>query len=154
MDLAKQLEIEQLCAKVLSRYAVAVGQRDYDTFVDCFTRDGVWQRPGVPALEGHEQIRAFISTSRPPDSLMRHVKGTVLVDVVDEDTATVISYTTVYSHMGSSDMMAPLERPLQVVEYHDVFKRVGEAEWRIARRDTYIPFRSAEAANAARGTGK
>lgn len=141
MDRSKRLEIEQICLSILSRYAVAVGDRDFDAFVQLFTEDGIWHRPGSPEMKGHEDIRAFMVKNRPADTVCRHVNGTAQIDVVDEDSATGISYTTVYNYENHKGGIAPMKGPDYVVEYRDQFRRVGE-DWFIARRDTTLIFRA------------
>lgn len=141
MNRANRLAIEQMCTRTLNRYAVAVGDWDFDAFVACFAEDGIWQRPGSPAMVGHEEIRAFMVTNRPPDAVVRHVNGTVQVDVIDEDNAAAISYTTVYNFEKHTGGIAPMKGPDYVVEYRDRFRRVGE-DWVIAKRDTALIFRA------------
>lgn len=139
----KPIEIEMLCTRTVNRYAIAVGERDYATFAALFTEDGTWQRPGQRQIRGREQIRTFMD-ALPPSTLIRHVNGSVRIDVVDDDRAKGISYTTVYNFEGHDGGIAPMSGPDYVVEYRDDFRRVG-SEWLIAHRDTRIIFRSRDA---------
>lgn len=141
MERSKRLEIEQICTGLLSRYAVAVGDWDFDAFVGVFAEDGIWQRPGSPEMKGHVAIRAFMEKNRPPDTICRHVNGTAQIDVVDDDNARGISYTTVYNYENHKGGIAPMGGPDYVVEYRDRFRRVGD-DWFIARRDTAVVFRA------------
>lgn len=140
MDTKAVLDIEALCTRTVNRYAIAVGERDYDTFAKLFTEDGVWQRPGSAAMHGREQIRAFME-GLPASTLVRHVNGTIRVDVIDETAARGISYTTVYNCEHYTSGIAPMRGPDYVVEYRDRFTRVSD-EWLIAVRDTTIVLRS------------
>ncbi len=144
MDRVRQQEIELACKKTLDRYAVAVGDQNLDVFVAQFAPDAIWQRPGTPALQGHAAIRAFMESPNLP-KLVRHLNGSALIDVLDEENAAGVSYTTVFN--GRSDHeggVAVTEGPDYVVEYRDRFVRVGQ-DWLIARRDTSIIFASLHA---------
>jgi len=140
----RMLEIEWLCTRTVNRYAVAVGERDHETFAGLFTEDGVWQRPGQLQMCGREEIRAFMDRL-PASTLIRHVNGSIKVDVHSDEDASGISYTTVYNRENHDAGIAPMTGPDYVVEYRDRFRRVG-SEWLIARRDTTIAFRAIDAA--------
>ena len=141
MTRSERLEIEQICLGILNPYAVAVGDWDFDTFVGLFTEDAVWQRPGSPEMKGHAPIRAFMVKNRPADTICRHVNGTAQIDVLDDDNATGISYTTVYNYENHKGGIAPMKGPDYIVEYRDKFRRIGD-DWFIARRDTALIFRA------------
>ena len=120
---------------------MAVCRWDLDTFVALFTPDAVWQRPGVPPLRGHAEIRAFMeSQPAPAERVMRHVQGGVVVDVIDAGHARVHSQTTVYS-APPGPLPAPSAVPAMVVEYDDEMVRAGD-DWLIDRRDTVVVFAS------------
>ena len=140
----RALEIEMLCMRTVNRYAVAVGERDHETFASLFTQDGVWQRPGQAPMHGRAEIRAFMD-GLPASTLVRHVNGSIRVDILGDDHASGISYTTVYNRENHVAGIAPMSGPDYVVEYRDRFRRVGN-DWLIARRDTAIIFRSVDAA--------
>lgn len=141
MDRSQSLEIEQMCVRVLNRYAVAVGDWDFDAFVECFAEDGIWERPGSPTMVGRAAMRDYMVANRPPDTVCRHVNGTAQINVIDDNNATGISYTTVYNFENHKGGIAPMKGPDYVVEYRDRFKKVGE-DWLIARRNTSLIFRA------------
>lgn len=71
----------------------------------------------------------------------RHVITNMLVDVVDESSATGVAYAVVFrdrDHGG--DGPAPMRAPEAVVEYRDEFRRTAEG-WKIARRQSIAAFR-------------
>lgn len=144
MDLGMQLQIEALCTRTVNHYAIAVGERDHQGFAELFTEDGVWQRPGQKAMSGRAEIKAFMDRVE-PDTLIRHVNGSIRVDVVDLDNARVISNTTVYNCEKYVEGIAPMGGPDYVVEYRDIMRRVG-SQFLIARRDTRVVFRADYAA--------
>ena len=140
MDADDELAIEARCIRTLNRYAIAVGEHDHAGFAALFTVDGVWQRPGQEPLIGQDQIRAFIETALPKDMLVRHVNGSVRVDVLSKTGARAISYTSVYNMPEYHGGIASMPGPEYIVEYRDVLRREG-ADWLIARRDTFLIFR-------------
>lgn len=139
MDALARIEAERACERLVMRYALAVNAWDLDTFVALFVPDAVWQRPKVPALNGHAEIRRFME-SLPKERVLRHVNGLCMVTVAESgEEAQAISQTTVYETPGRHDYPAPLRGPGMIVEYRDrIVKRGGE--WLFARRDTTVVF--------------
>ena len=141
MDALERLVAQQACTDVVTRYAVAVNAWDLDAFVSLFTPDAVWQRPRFPELRGHAAIRAFMdSLPTPAERVLRHVNGGVLVELIDDTTATVWSQTTVYESGPVAELPAPLKADL-VVEYRDRMVKI-EGAWLISRRDTTQVFKA------------
>ncbi|CAN5308416.1 hypothetical protein BH10PSE13_BH10PSE13_09420 [soil metagenome] len=139
MDALSRIEAERACERLVMRYALAVNAWDLDAFVSLFTPDAVWQRPKVPALGGHAEIRAFMA-GQPGERTLRHVNGLCMVTVDESgETATSISQTTVYETPGRGDYPVPLRNADMVVEYRDRLVKVG-GEWFFARRDTSVIF--------------
>ena len=140
MNTIERLEAQQACADVIVRYALAVNQWDLDAFVALFAEDGSWKRPGTPEMRGRKAIRNFMD-SLPTDRVLRHVNGGVLIEVIDDHTASAWSQTTVYEFPRPSALPAPLSRPDMVVEYRDRLVNVG-GRWLIAHRNTVVVFRA------------
>lgn len=139
MDVLTRIEAERACERLVMRYALAVNDWDLDAFVALFTPDAVWQRPNVPALHGHAQIRAFMA-GQPAERTLRHVNGLCLVELAEDGgSARAISQTTVYETLGHTTVPAPLAGPAMVVEYRDRMVRLDDG-WRFARRDTTVVF--------------
>ncbi|HLY83112.1 MAG TPA: hypothetical protein VKQ71_09000 [Acidimicrobiales bacterium] len=65
----------------------------------------------------------------------------MLVEVIDEQTASAWSQTTVYESPACDALPAPLAGPDMVVEYRDLLVR-PEDRWLIARRDTTVVFKA------------
>jgi uncharacterized protein (TIGR02246 family) len=141
VEAIEELSAQHACAELLARYAVAVNTRDVEGFVQLFTSDGEWHRPGGHSMRGHDEIRAYIDYALPDprERTLRHVNGANLIDVVDADSATSWSQTTVYDSPHSGELPAPLTGPDMVVEYRDHLVRRG-LHWYIARRDTTVVF--------------
>ena len=140
MELIERIEAERACAEVIVRYAIAVNEWDLDAFVGLFAEDGVWERPSSPPMCGRAAIRAFM-VSQPTERVLRHVNGGLLVEVLDERTATAWSQTTVYESPPAESLPAPLSGPDMVVEYRDRLSKVDD-RWLIARRDTTVVFKA------------
>ena len=138
MDPVEEMLIERACERVVALYAEAVNRKDIDAFVNLFTTDAVWQRPAVPAMNGHGEIRAFME-SQPKGRVLRHVNGHAIITVKGPDSASGISTTTVYDWIADHPLPAPLSKPDMVVEYFDQYVKTPEG-WRIARRDTFQVF--------------
>jgi uncharacterized protein (TIGR02246 family) len=135
----ERIEAERACERLVMRYALAVNTWDLDTFESLFTPDAVWQRPGVPALNGRSEIRAFMA-GLPTDRTVRHVNGLCLVTLDESGTsASAVSQTTVYDTPGGGDLPVPIGGVDMVVEYRD---RIVECDgqWMFARRDTTVVF--------------
>lgn len=141
MDSLIRIEAERACERLVMRYALTVNSWDVDAFVALFTPDAVWQRPKVPALNGHAEIRAFME-GQPSERTLRHVNGLCIVTVdEDGDAASAVSQTTVYDTPVQGDYPVPLRGVDMIVEYRDRIVRVG-GEWLFSRRDTTVVFSS------------
>lgn len=139
MDPLARIDAERACERVVMRYALAVNDWDLDAFVGLFTPDGVWQRPACQALEGHDQIRAFME-GQPKRRTLRHVNGLCMVTIGDDGmSASSISQTTVYDTRDHVVLPVPMKGPDMVVEYRDKLRKV-DGGWYLARRDTSVIF--------------
>lgn len=141
MDSLQRIEAERACERLVMRYALAVNDWDINAFVALFLPDAVWQRPHVPAMNGHGDIRAFMEGQN-RDRTLRHVNGLCMVTVADDgQSATAISQTTVFDTPsdgpppGVAGLPVKLIEPDMVVEYRDKIV-LRDGEWRFARRDT------------------
>jgi len=142
MDTLARIEAERACERLVMRYALAVNARDIDAFVSLFAPDAVWQRPGVPALNGHAEIRAFME-GQPRERTLRHVNGLCMVSIDQSgDAASSISQTTFYDTPARGDLPVPLTGVDMVVEYRDRIVKL-DGEWFFARRDTTVIFSAA-----------
>jgi len=140
MDTLQRIDAERACERLVAVYALAVNDWDIDAFVSLFLPDAVWQRPHVPAMNGHAEIRAFMESQDAQSRTLRHVNGLCVVTVADDgQSATSISQTTVYDSPTTGIYPVPLVGVDMVVEYRDKIVRQGD-EWRFARRDTTVVY--------------
>jgi hypothetical protein len=141
MDRIDRIDAERACERLVMLYALAVNAWNIDEFVALFTPDAVWQRPRVPALNGHDEIRAFMK-SQPAERTLRHVNGLCCVTLADDgQSATSISQTTVFDTPVRGVLPVKLMGVDMVVEYRDRMVKT-DAGWLIARRDTTQVFSS------------
>ena len=139
MDTTKRIEIEHLCARLVTAYCLTIDVNDYPAFMELFAPDAEWQRPApLPLLRGHAEFRQYLD-SRDTSILLRHVPSNVQVDVIDADNAKGISYVTAYRCPNYKGGVAPMEGPFIMVEYRDRFVRTPSG-WRIGRRNTVVVF--------------
>lgn len=117
-------EIELL----LTRYARACDDRDFDTVAACFTPDAQAEYSGVRLEPGVANIKAHLAplASLP---LTQHIVGSVSVDI-DGDQARCESYTVAHIVRSAGDGHEVVHRGLA---YSDQLVRTP-AGWRIRER--------------------
>ena len=130
--------IERSCKKLSIAYAKHADFRDYNTFVDLFTEDGVLEIYGQE-IKGRAALLATMS-SRPENRRSLHLLTNIWIDVLDADHAVGGAYLTVFSVDFDGDGPAPLQGARMVGNYEDEFVR-GTEGWRIARRKLTAVFK-------------
>lgn len=134
------LLVEAACRRLAVAYGRFIDLYDDEGVLGLFTPDAVWQRPGQPPLRGQGDIRRFLA-SRDRATLMRHVMSNFMIDVIDADHASGVSYWTGYVAADPAPRMTATARaPFSVGEYHDQYVR-GPQGWRIASRTAHYVFR-------------
>jgi len=132
---ANRLLEKLACIDLIEKVRRAADEGDVDTFVNSFTEDGVWARPGgAAAMEGREAIRATMS-NRPEGRLSLHVGGGIDATLTSPDTATVVSQVTFYATTHTGPPPAPIVPPSKIFQYTDQLVRTPEG-WRIKHRTT------------------
>lgn len=121
--------------KLQAQYGVFADRGDVEGFTGLFAAGGSVEVPEAPAFVGHEAIRASIRALGDLGVTMRHVLTNNVVDVVDADTATGVSYLTVYNSTAEPDATGqrPVAPPATVGEYADSFRRTPDG-WRFQSR--------------------
>ncbi|MEM6627779.1 MAG: nuclear transport factor 2 family protein [Pseudomonadota bacterium] len=143
MDENSRQLIQNACIELSTKFAFHVDHGDAEAVAALFAQDGVFSREGA-LLEGAEGVLNALKR-RPPTRVTRHVCTNILVDVVDENTATGNTYFLLYEgeDPDQSGAALPLTTPVTVGEYQDQFVRT-EQGWKIARRDALGVFRRME----------
>jgi hypothetical protein len=136
-----QVLVEIACTRAITGYCVAADRHDLAGFLNVFTADGVWERPGKGPLRGHGEIAAFFQ-QRPKDVTTCHVSSNVLIEIIDSSTARGTSLATVYRCDGNANSELANISPTSIIQYSDEFRRDEDAQWRISSRTTRTIFRA------------
>ena len=133
-DLERML-IEHACMKLQRQYGVFADRGDIEGFTQLFAPDGSVAVPEAPPFVGHDAIRGSIEALTALGVTMRHVLTNTIVDVVDETSATGVSYLVVYNSTAEADDSGqrPVAPPATVGEYADTFRRTDDG-WRFQSR--------------------
>lgn len=131
----ERMLIEHACGKLQMQYGIFADRGDIEGFTRLFAPDGSVAVPEHPPFVGHDAIRASIEALAALGVTMRHVLTNAVVDVVDADTATGVSYLVVYNSTAAADAngQRPVAPPATVGEYADTFRRTA-AGWRFQTR--------------------
>lgn len=129
-------DVRQACEDLVLDYAYYRDRPDADGVAELFTEDAkltvlgeTWT--GRQAI--HERIVAGMQGPR-----FRHMMSTIRIFPVDANSATGVSYVTVYTS-PPGDGPQPVNGFAGLGEYHDKFVRT-EAGWRIAERTFVLVF--------------
>jgi nuclear transport factor 2 (NTF2) superfamily protein len=134
------MQIEHECARLIKVYCNSIDAHNVGRVVGVFAKDGVWQRPGNPPLNGHAEIRAFVE-HHGVGAVSAHYVTNIVVDVVDEDHASSNAYALVFRGSGTAGTdPLPLSLPRLVVHYQHKFVR-EKGQWYIKYKETRWLFR-------------
>jgi hypothetical protein len=143
VDSISRMQIEHECARLIKVYCNSIDAHDVERLVGLFAKDGVWQRPGNPPLEGRGAIKEFVE-HHGTGAVSAHYVTNIVVDVEDDDHASSNGYALVFRGSGSADNgPLPLSLPRLVVHYQHKFIREG-GQWYIKRKETRWLFRRDE----------
>lgn len=129
------------CADVIHRFYLALDAGEYEALVAQMLPDGVWVRQGK-TLEGRHAVLAALA-QREPGVITTHLVQNLVVDQLDDDTATASMYVMVLRHEGDqphrTTVPMPPIRAVQLVR--DKLVRTSNG-WRIAHKAGGAIFRS------------
>ncbi|HEX2040797.1 MAG TPA: nuclear transport factor 2 family protein [Acidimicrobiales bacterium] len=126
------------CTALIVAYTHLVDHGRAAEVADLFADDGVWESDGS-RYDGREAIRAaFARRQANTARTSRHVCTNVAVEVLDADTATALSYVTLYRADDDAGRRGPVQ-PCLVGDYVDRFVRTPEG-WRFAHRRLVVAF--------------
>jgi ketosteroid isomerase-like protein len=141
VDSISRMQIEHECARLIKVYCNSIDAHDIDRLVGVFAKDGVWQRPGNPPLNGHPEIRQF-AEHHGVGAVSAHYVTNIVVDVLDEDHASSNAYALVFRGKGSAAAgPLPMSMPRLVVHYQHRFVR-DDGRWYIKYKETRWLFRA------------
>ena len=140
MDDLQKMLIERACERLVTEYCHFVDHGEAAKIASQFAEDGVWASGKVVRNGRAEITAAFSQRERNTARISRHVCCNLLIDVIDENSATGVVYLTLYRHDGEAGRRsAPSDVPEIVGEYRDQFVRTAEG-WRFKRRDVGVSF--------------
>jgi hypothetical protein len=136
LSAADRIEIERACERIVYAYSRALDLGNMSAAADFFAENGSFARPMAPdkIIQGREAIRAALLT-RPKALLTKHLATNVMIDVVNRDEASGLSYLTMISTTPPSDAAPPYVSagPVYFGEIKDRFVREG-GDWKILER--------------------
>lgn len=104
-----------------------------------FTDDAVWESNEARA-EGRAELDAMFSAEPDGGRTSRHVASNMAVTITADDTATGLSYFTLYRQIGEKPRIPDLdEQPIILGSYHDDFRLTSDG-WRISHRRAEVGF--------------
>jgi len=140
MDIAKIMEIERECERLIAKYCYYVDHDEATRVADLFTDDGVWKNVNV-TMTGRDRIRAGFQKRQDNQGRMsRHVCTNTLIDVISETEASGTVYMSLYYHDGEVERETSPTNCLQKLgEYRDRFVKTNEG-WRFGYREVISNF--------------
>ena len=139
MDEDRRRAIEWDCTRTLTGFINALDAGDYETMAGLMAENGVWVRPDGDAVGPAGLLEAM--KDRPRDLIVRHVISNILIEVIDEDNATGVTYLTVYRHYGPPPERGPARLAgahMVGVSYNRLVRELGG--WKIGEKRTSRTF--------------
>lgn len=132
--------VEQACARLVARYAIAADFGDHDVAAGCYVPNGRLTIAGR-THEGRDAIRARLA-DQPANQESRHLMGTVVVDRLSATEAKGRCYLALFRGVRTQNANGPLpsEAPFLVGHYDDRFLLTADG-WRFSERRLTTTFR-------------
>ena len=124
-------EIEADCARLINLYAALNDAARWADVAALYAEDGSMTRPTAPDAPVIGRAAILAAFEARPARVTRHLTGTIVVEVIDRDTATATSAMLLFT--------APDAPPL-VGGFTDRFVRVAGEGWRFAERRGSLTF--------------
>ncbi len=141
-------EIESRCRALMTRYVSCIDNQDLDGLLDVFAEDVQWDRPGMPAMQGHAELRRFFEhvwrtrADLRPEARDMHLITACAIEVLGPQRARGSTWCLRYTVPDAARVPArTTHAPDLLVVYRDVFALAG-GEWRIVDHRTQHQFRS------------
>jgi hypothetical protein len=133
------VETRLACEATVIEFITSFDARDLDGMLAVFAENGCWKRPDGEVV-GRAALSEFMKR-RDPAIMLRHVMSNLRTRLIDEKTAVVDSYFTVYRYdfaLGESGP-APMSGPRTVGQYHDTLIRSDDG-WQLSLREFSFDF--------------
>jgi hypothetical protein len=122
--------IERICNGLIVRLIHHYDHGEAEQAAALFVPDGVWVKSNIP-YRGREAIVASFSVQ--PDRVMRHFTSNILVEVQDEERASVVTdYLAFVGRRADGNAEAPLDLPASLGEWRTSLVATADG-WRIER---------------------
>lgn len=122
----EQLEVRADIGDLVTRYCIAVDDRDIEGVADLFTEDGSFGHQSDPGVVGREAIREHYTERLSGLVYSYHFAHNNIVDFSGGDEATGV--VNAHAEMGFEGALT-----IAALRYHDTYRRV-DGMWRFARR--------------------
>ncbi len=140
MTRSERHEIEHECAKLINRF-YHLFNVELSSVVDLFTEDGILDFGGWKLGPGPEAMRQPLydggKNTREGVEIVLNTVSNIVIDVIDENTATGVSYDTFWEHgYYDGNLMgrpAPVSAPIGLNVWNDEFRCVDD-EWKFSKR--------------------
>jgi hypothetical protein len=129
----------EICDAV-NRFFRALDDADYENCCLAFSDDGRWHRQGK-LLQGVEMIRSALH-DRGTDFLTRHLITNMVSRAVEEETAEVSFYSTVFAHRGPRGPEPPAMGAPTVLAVYEASLVRERGSWRIKSLSSTPSFRN------------
>jgi ketosteroid isomerase-like protein len=136
-----RLTIENAVKRAVVTLWAALDSGDFEAVAASFSNDGVWHRQGKQ-LAGPSGVRTAMA-ERPKSARTRHLITNTLISIVDENSAEMQFYLTVYQHTADpadAPPPAPMSVPLTVALAHASMRKEA-AGWKIRELKSADTFR-------------
>jgi ketosteroid isomerase-like protein len=145
MDDLQRLLIERACGRLVAQYCHVIDHGEAARVAELFTEDGVWASPENTMTGRAAILKGFTNRQNNKGRMSRHVCNNLLLDVIDENTASGVVYLTLYRHDAEEGRRtSPAQPPAVVGEYRDRFRNTADG-WRFERREIVVSFAPSKA---------
>lgn len=139
MNSIDRMLIEHECMKLAIAYCYHADDYNHDAMVQLFAPDTLWESAKGP-LRGHAEIKKYLESKARTSVGMHHLCNTV-IDVIDENHATGVSFFTFYTGpLPEGASPSPFAGPTSAGRYHDRFVKTADG-WRFDSRRVEFTFR-------------
>ncbi|MFT7650658.1 MAG: hypothetical protein ACI8Y4_005432 [Candidatus Poriferisodalaceae bacterium] len=133
-----ELETKRACEELVVKYTHIADFGPGADMADIFTDDGVWTS-GQETYEGSKELKGFFGRDR-GHTKSRHVASNIAITLTGDDTATGLSYFTLYRYSEEKPRVPDLDdQPVILGEYTDEYRLTSDG-WRISRRQAGVGF--------------
>ena len=126
--------------EVINRFFCALDDADYESCCSAFSDQGSWHRQGK-LLQGAEMIRSALQ-DRGTEFLTRHLITNMVRRTVEEETAEVSFYSTVFAHRGPTAGAPPASGAPSVLAVYRASLVRERGTWRIKSLRSTPTFRN------------